>query len=170
MALDLRDAGVGGLLPFDGARLLVKTIDAPLVLRVVLDGSDIAVQPHAEVRILLPADGRRQTGEIAPDDRAGQPETGQRCLPRDGLALGDVPGDWRRLAFGDAGGSNPAKLWPVNAGPRRDGGGHCEVHRCKASRRCGQSSGEAGEPRFQVHATSNYRMQRACYPNSFTGA
>ena len=78
VALDLRHAVDGGLLPLDRAGLLVERVDAPLVRGVVLHRRDVAVEPDLQARVGLAADRGRDEHLVAPDDRARQPEAGDR--------------------------------------------------------------------------------------------
>src|SRR5439155_1199187 len=81
VALDLRHAGIGFLLPDNVAGLLVETEHEPLVRRVVLDGLDVAILARLDARLRVAADGRRDEDAIFPDDRARVAEAGDRRLP-----------------------------------------------------------------------------------------
>src|SRR5207249_1813911 len=71
VALHLRDALAGGLLPEDLAAALVEAVHAPGVLRRLLDRIDVAVQARAKLGLAVGADRRGDVNAVLPDDRAG---------------------------------------------------------------------------------------------------
>ncbi len=86
VALDLRNRLEDRLLPVHRAGLLVEAVDAPLVLGVVQDGLDVAVETDLQAGVLLAADRRADADEVPPDDRGstgrGRARRSSRRRPR----------------------------------------------------------------------------------------
>src|SRR4029453_4923028 len=111
------------VLPGRRSAPLVQTGHTPLMGGVVGHWLDISVEPGFDARVLPAADGGRHTQQVAPDDRARQPQAWQPSLPANVLVRRDVPLRWRRKSLGGAQRGNPAKLRPVTAGFWRFSGG-----------------------------------------------
>ncbi|MGH9387656.1 MAG: hypothetical protein ACRD2N_25640 [Vicinamibacterales bacterium] len=72
------------------ARMQVQRVDAPAVTRQILHRCHVAVESRAKRRILVARRGDDDDA-VAPDDRAGNGETGDGRLPPDVAAGRDVP-------------------------------------------------------------------------------
>src|SRR5262245_29624550 len=81
VALDFWNPGVCSLLPDDLARLLVQTVNHPLVTGVILDCGNVAVQTHPELGVFLSANGGCDKELVSPYYWAGMAEAGYRSLP-----------------------------------------------------------------------------------------
>ena len=149
MALDLRHAGVDRLLPEHPARGRVECVDDPPVDARVVHGTDVAVQPDLELRLLGAADGRAHEQAAAPDHRARVAEAGDGRLPADIPRRRHAPLGRKREALGDAGGTCPSERRPVSFGGRRLAGrvDHESRSQEHAERRAGSNRGiHAGPP------------------------
>src|SRR5205823_515815 len=92
MPLDLRHPLVGRPRPEDVAGVAVEAEHLPGVFAGVVDGADVAVVADADLRVrLAAADRRGDEHPVAPDDRAGVAEAGDRRLPADAVAGLAVP-------------------------------------------------------------------------------
>src|SRR5205823_304182 len=121
MPLGPGDALVRGLLPEDGAGLLVEREQLPDVGRAVVHGIGVAEQAGPQRLLGIARYGGGDEDPISPDHRRRHGEAGNRRLPDDVRALGGIPAQRRLIAIADAGRGRSAKLGPI-AGHRGDGG------------------------------------------------
>ena len=115
MATCTRRPLMGGLLPDDRAGLLVQGVHHPSLLGVVARRVPGTVETDLEGRLAVGADRGRDKHPVAPDDRAGVAQSGDRRLPTEVPVRTDlgvrVPRGRRR------GGRDPARAGAAERGP-----------------------------------------------------
>src|SRR5262245_17357326 len=99
--------------PQHSAGPLVERVDHPAMWRSVIGGIAVAVQPGLERRAAAAADGGGDKQAIAPDDRTGVGEAGNRRAPGDVPARLAVPRIRQALPIGDAGCLGPSERGPT---------------------------------------------------------
>src|SRR5262245_4845066 len=112
MAFNFRNAFVRDALPEYRAFLLVDRVDLPCVLRIVLDGSDVAKESVASL-VLHAVNRRGDENLVAPNNRARVGQTGDFQLPTYIVGFRCVPGHRLSGTLNDTCRAWTTKLRPV---------------------------------------------------------
>src|SRR5262245_21386761 len=112
MALDTRDAFIGDAFPPYPSAVLIKAVDSPTMLRVILRQTNAVVFGNVR-EIIRRANGGREKDSIAPNDGARVSEAGDRGFPPYVDRLFGVPCRGERAGIRDARSLRAAERRPV---------------------------------------------------------